>query len=63
MLEIDCAICGDELTTSGALLFSPPFINQVSKYHLCQRCWSLTWNTFLLKLKDQIWRDKRKEND
>ena len=62
MLEIDCYICGDELNEPGGLMFSP--INawsELEKNHICKRCWELVWDAYIVKLRKQLWRDKRKE--
>ncbi len=42
MIAPKCDKCHDELTDFGALAFSPPDTDgQVTKYHLCVRCFDL----------------------
>jgi|CXWL01.1.fsa_nt_gi hypothetical protein len=48
MLKIDCDICDHELNEPGALLFSPPLLENlikepvVAKVHLCIDCFKKT---------------------
>lgn len=39
MINPTCDKCKQELTEFGALLFSPPKENKVTKYHLCVACY------------------------
>lgn len=41
MITVFCSKCGNELSTAGGLMFSPPTSNIVTKFHLCQKCWEL----------------------
>ena len=38
-LKIKCDMCKSELEAPGALVFSPPIISSVLKYHICVHCW------------------------
>ena len=61
MLEVDCFICGDELNELGAFIFSPPSAwLESERYHLCKRCWELVFDAFIIKMRKQTWRDKKK---
>ncbi len=47
MICVGCDMCDSELTTPGALVFSPPGgenaktnVLHVRKYHICVKCWN-----------------------
>jgi len=38
-MNIKCSKCNNKLKEMGALVFSPPEVNMVAKYHLCIDCY------------------------
>lgn len=47
-LDVNCFGCWSKLKKKGGILFSPPSetssdnVDQVSKFHLCQKCFNVT---------------------
>lgn len=39
MITPVCDICGEDMKEFGALIFSPPIIDQVVKQHICIHCY------------------------
>lgn len=47
-LHFNCDKCKEELKQAGALIFSPPYQNNITKkYHLCRSCYNLLTRCFL----------------
>lgn len=40
-MDITCDLCGKDLLSQGALVFSPPSKRVTVKYHVCKACWAL----------------------
>jgi hypothetical protein len=54
-MKVKCCFCLKILKEKGAIIFSPPdkpyteFVDDVSKYHICEKCWDQKLRPYILE--------------